>query len=157
MKNLVMVRHSKTEMAAETDMKRQLTEQGMADAVVLGRLFNDGGIKADLIISSNAARAKKTAQLIARGIKFNESSIVAEPLLYHCEPEEIVSFIKNCDDSVKSLIIVGHNPIILQAINLIGSERVARLQTSQAVKFQFGTESWQEIGPDTCIHMIKIF
>lgn len=157
MKDLLMIRHSKTEMMADSDMERELTEQGMASAVTLGRMFNESGISADMIVSSPAARAKKTAQLIARGIRYQESAIVTEDILYHATPEEIVSFVKHFDKDVKSLIIVGHNPIILKAINLLGNERVARLQTSHAVKFQFDTDSWEDVGPDTCKHMVKIF
>lgn len=157
MKNLLMIRHSKTEMMADSDMERELTEKGMADAVTLGRMFNESGISADMIVSSPAARAKKTAQLIARGIRYQENAVITEKLLYHAHPEEIISFIKHFDNSIKSLIIVGHNPIILEAINLLGTERVARLQTSHTVKFQFDTDSWENIGPDTCKHMVKIF
>ena len=157
MKDLLMIRHSKTEMVADSDMERELTEKGMADAVTLGRMFNESGISADIVVSSPAARAKKTAQLIARGLKYPESDVVTEQLLYHAAPEEIVSFIKNSDKNINSLIIVGHNPIILEAINILGNERVARLQTSHAVKFQFDTDSWENAGPATCKHMVKIF
>ena len=59
MKNLLMIRHSKTEMVANSDMERKLTEQGMASAVTLGRMFHESGITADMIVSSPAARAKK--------------------------------------------------------------------------------------------------
>jgi phosphohistidine phosphatase len=157
MKDLLMIRHSKTEMMADSDMERELTEKGMADSVILGRMFNESGITADIIVSSPAARAQKTAQLIARGIKYPENAIVTDKLLYHAAPEEIVSFIQHFDKDIKSLIIVGHNPIILEAINLLGNKRVARLKTSHAVKFQFDTDSWEDVCPDTCSHMVKIF
>ena len=152
-----MIRHSKTEMLANSDMERELTEKGMADAVTLGRMFNESGINADIIVSSPAARAKKTAQLIARGINYQESAVVTEQLLYHASPEEIVSFIKHFDKNINSLIIVGHNPILLEAINILGNERVARLKTSHAVKFQFDADTWEDIGSDNCKHMVKIF
>jgi phosphohistidine phosphatase len=157
MKSLLMIRHSKTEIIADSDMQRKLTEKGMADSVVLGRLLHESGVKADIIVSSPAARAKKTAALIARGIKYPEAAVVSEQLLYHAHPEEIVSFIRNFCNEVKSLIIVGHNPILLEAINMLGNERVARLKTSHAVKFMFDTDSWREVGTETCKHMVKIF
>jgi phosphohistidine phosphatase len=157
MKDLLMIRHSKTEMLANSDMERELTEKGMADAVTLGRMLNDSEITADILVSSPAARAQKTAKLIARGIKYPESAIVTEQLLYHAAPEEIVSFIQHFDKNINSLIIVGHNPIILEAINLLGSKRVARLKTSHAVKFQFDTDLWEDVGSETCKHMVKIF
>ena len=152
-----MIRHSKTEMTAGSDMERELTEKGMADAVTLGRLLHDGGVTADIIVSSPAARAEKTARLIARGIMYPESAVVSEQLLYHARPKEIVSYIQHFDSKIKSLIIVGHNPILLEAINLLGNARVARLKTSHTVKFQFDTDSWEDVGPDSCKHMVKIF
>ncbi len=157
MKNLLMVRHSKTEVLANSDMERELTEKGMADAVTLGRMLHESGISADIIVSSPAARAKKTAKLIARGIKYPENAIVSESLLYNAHPEDIVSFIQHFDKNIDSLIIVGHNPILLEAINLLSNKRVARLQTSHAVKFKFDTDSWENIGSAACKHMVKIF
>jgi len=157
MKDLLMIRHSKTEMLADSDMERELTEKGMADAVTLGRMFNESGIKADIIVCSPAVRAIKTAQLVARGLNYPENAIVTETLLYHAAPEEIVSFVQHFDKNIKSLIIVGHNPIILEAINILGNERVARLKTSHAVKFQFDTDLWEDVGSKTCKHMVKIF
>jgi len=157
MKDLLMIRHSKTEMMADSDMKRELTEQGMADAVTLGKMFHESGIKADIFVSSPAVRAKKTAKLIARGLNYPENSIISEELLYYAHPEEIVSFVRHFDKNIDSLIIVGHNPIILEAINILGNKRVARLKTSHAVKFQFDTDSWEDISPDNCKHMVKIF
>jgi len=142
---------------ADSDMERELTEKGMADSVTLGRMFHESGITADIIVCSPAARAKKTAQLIARGINYPESAVVTDKLLYHAAPEEIVSFVQHFDKNIKSLIIVGHNPIILEAINILGNTRVARLKTSHAVKFQFDTDSWEDVGADTCKHMVKIF
>ena len=157
MKDLLMIRHSKTEMMADSDMERELTEQGMADAVTLGRMFYESGITADIIVSSPAARANKTAKLIARGLNYPENAVVTEQLLYHAHPDEIVAFVRHFDKNINSLIIVGHNPIILEAINILGNKRVARLQTSHAVKFQFDADSWEDAGSDNCKHMVKIF
>ena len=156
MKTLLMIRHSKTEAAADSDILRELTDKGIADAMALGRTLHEHGITADVLVSSPAARAKKTAALIACGIKYPVNALVTERLLYHGHPEDIVSYIRHSDDRVKSLIIVGHNPILLEAINLLGSEHVARLQTSHAVKFSFDTDSWESIGPETCRHMVEI-
>ena len=139
-------------MLANSDMERELTEKGMADAATLGRMFNESGISADIIVSSPAVRAVKTAKLIACGINYPESAVVTERLLYHSCPEEIVSLIQHFDKNIKSLIVVGHNPILLEAINLLGNERVARLKTSHTVKFQFDTDSWKNAGPNTCKH-----
>lgn len=145
-----MIRHAQTEMMAKSDMTRQLTEQGVADASALGQMLNNDGFSADIIVSSSAARAKKTAELIARGIRYPENSIVTEKLLYHAHAEEVVSFIRNFDDKVKSLIIIGHNPIMLQAINMLGKRKISHLIAGHAVQFQFNTGSWKNIGVKNC-------
>lgn len=157
MKNLLLVRHAQAEMMARSDMARQLTKQGITDAETLGSLFHKNDISADIIVSSPAARAQKTAQLLAHGISYDENAVVTEKLLYHAHPEEIISFIRNFDNEVKSLIIVGHNPIILETINMLGTARVPYLHAGYAVKFQFDTGSWKKIGPDTCSNTVRFF
>jgi phosphohistidine phosphatase len=155
MKNLLMIRHSQTEMMAKSDMVRQLTKQGTVDAFNLGQKFHKDGISADIIVSSPAARAQKTAQLIARGIRYDENAIVTEKLLYHGHTEEIVSFIRNFGNTVESLIIVGHNPVMMQAINMLGNEKITHLIAGHAVKFQFDTDSWKDVGPETCSYLSR--
>lgn len=157
MKNLLIIRHARTEKIAKSDMARQLTEEGLADAAALGRRLHKKGIKADIIVSSPAVRAAMTAQLIAGGMNYPESAIVSEKFLYHTYPEELISFIRNFAEQVESLIIVGHNPVLLETVNLLGTEQMVKLRPGQAVRFQFKAASWKDIGPDTCKKMQEKF
>ncbi len=156
MKNLLMFRHAQTEIMAKSDMARQLTEKGTADAAAIGNMLHRIGVTADIIVSSPAARAKETARLIAHGIRYNENALVTEKLIYNAHAEDLVSFIRNFDDTVQSLIIVGHNPTMMQAINILGSKRIAHLYAGHGVKFQFNTASWENIGIDTCSYQSRL-
>jgi phosphohistidine phosphatase len=138
-------------------MARRLTEEGISDAAALGHRLHKKGIKADIIISSPAVRAETTAQLVAAAINYPENAIVSEKFLYHTYPEEIVAFIRNFDDEVKSLFIVGHNPVLFETVNLLGTEEIDKLRPGQAVKFQFDVASWKDISPDTCKKMKEKF
>lgn len=157
MKNLLIIRHARAEMVAKSDMARRLSEEGMADAAALGCKLHEAGITADIIVSSPAVRAETTARLIARGINYPENAIVSEKFLYHAHPEEIISFIRHLDDQVGSLIIVGHNPALLETVNLLGTERVVVFRPAQAAKFEFDVASWEDTGTGICKSMLEIF
>jgi phosphohistidine phosphatase len=156
MKNLLLMRHAHTEKFAKTDIQRKLTEQGRAEAKVFGQKLNTHGVDWNLVFCSPAERAQETAQLMAHNIEFPENLIVTEPMLYHAGAMEIVSFIQNLDDDLESVIIIGHNPVMLEIINLLGKERTGQLKPCHAVKFRFAVDNWENIGFGTCADMMLI-
>lgn len=156
MKNLLLMRHAHTEKIAKTDIKRKLTEQGRAEAKVFGQKLNTHGVEWSLVFCSSAVRAQETAQLLAHNIEYPENSIITEPMLYHADAMEIISFIQNLDDDLESVIIIGHNPVMLETINLLGNDKLGQLKPCHAVKFRFAVDNWENIGPGTNVAMMSI-
>ncbi|MFA6715987.1 MAG: histidine phosphatase family protein, partial [Victivallaceae bacterium] len=154
---LLIIRHARAEIIAKSDRVRKLSEEGQAAAIALGCKLHEAGISADMIVSSPAVRAETTAQLIARGINYSKNAIVSEEFLYHAHPEEIISFIRNLDDKVESLLIVGHNPALFETVNLLGPEQVVVFRPGQALRFQFDVASWKGVDRETCKSMMEIF
>jgi phosphohistidine phosphatase len=68
MKTILLLRHAKSswEDPDLPDYDRPLNKRGKNDAPRMGKLLKDKDIIPDLIISSTAARAKKTAELVAK-------------------------------------------------------------------------------------------
>ena len=62
MKSLFLLRHAKTERDSPSgrDFDRQLTNRGRGDAARLGKELRKESFKADLILSSPAARASSS-------------------------------------------------------------------------------------------------
>ncbi|MDD5727980.1 MAG: histidine phosphatase family protein [Victivallales bacterium] len=156
MKNLLLLRHAHTERTARSDMQRVLTGDGRAEVDVFGKILNSRGIDWDLLVCSPAARAVETAELLARGIEYPESAIINERLLYYAGAEEIAAFIRHLDDGLESVIIIGHNPVLLELVNMLGVKTVSVLKPCHAVKFRFGVDTWEDIAPGNCVNMFYL-
>jgi phosphohistidine phosphatase len=72
MKTLLIMRHAKSSWKDPDlpDHDRPLNKRGKHDAPSMGKLLKDEDLIPDLIISSTAARAKKTAELVAKACKY---------------------------------------------------------------------------------------
>ena len=66
MKTLLLLRHAKSSWKDDTltDHQRPLNKRGLATAPMMGQYLAEHGLLPDRIISSTAARAKHTAELI---------------------------------------------------------------------------------------------
>ena len=68
MKTLLLLRHAKSsrEDPSLQDFDRPLNERGKKDAPLIGKYARKQKIKADLVISSPAERARQTAELFLK-------------------------------------------------------------------------------------------
>ena len=62
------------------DHDRPLNKRGRHDAPLMGKLLKDEDLKPDLIVSSPATRAKKTAELIAKQCKYKGEIVINQSL-----------------------------------------------------------------------------
>ncbi len=78
MKTLYLVRHAKSSWSnpALSDFDRGLNKRGKRNAPVMGKRMVVDGVKPDLIVSSPAKRALKTARIIAKEIGYPRKNIV---------------------------------------------------------------------------------
>jgi phosphohistidine phosphatase len=67
MLQLVLMRHAKSDwdVAYVSDHDRPLAERGVRSAVIMGRLLTSSDQVPDLIVTSSAVRATRTAELAA--------------------------------------------------------------------------------------------
>src|SRR5919106_1216821 len=65
MKTLLVMRHAKSDWNADygRDHERPLNERGIGSARLMGKVLSDKGQAPDLVITSTALRAQKTAAL----------------------------------------------------------------------------------------------
>ena len=72
MKTLLLLRHAKSSWSDPTlpDHDRPLNKRGIHDAPRMGKLLRHEHLMPDLILSSTAVRAKKTAELVAKACKY---------------------------------------------------------------------------------------
>jgi phosphohistidine phosphatase len=121
MKSLLILRHAKSRPKDPnlSDHDRPLDELGKDDALIMGKLIRDKkDLVPDFIISSNALRAKTTAELVAKGCKY-EGDIVLNHSLYEAKPKDYMNILETLSDRYTHVLLVGHNPTIEEAIEML--------------------------------------
>jgi phosphohistidine phosphatase len=115
-KLLLLVRHAMTEHGANTtmlhDIDRELISSGIIEAARMGKFIAEKGYKADLIVSSAANRAKDTAKIFAEQQQYLAENIQIDEKIYGGGARSYLEFISKIDESVKTVMIIGHNPDI---------------------------------------------
>ena len=147
MKKLYLVRHAKASqnLAGVTDFDRPLIEKGIIRTQKVIRFLNERQVKIDLMISSPAKRALKTAILIAEGIGYPEEKIRLERKFYDGYYERILNVIYAVPNNIDSLMIFGHNPSITHLSNLFLHPGIEPLPTTGTACILFDTGKWESI------------
>lgn len=149
MKTLFLIRHAKSSWDDMTlgDKDRPLNDRGKRDAPRVGKQLSKRGVKPDLILSSPAARALATAEIIAKALDYKRSAIVVNDRLYAVDADELLDVIRQLDDRAHCVMLVGHNPELTELANRLSS-KVTQLPTCAVAEFTFDSKSWKRIGKD---------
>jgi phosphohistidine phosphatase len=136
MKTLLIVRHAKSswDPAVTNDFDRTLNERGKGDAPEMAGKIKREGIIPDLLISSPAKRAHKTAKLFA-GV-FNN--------LYEPRMDAFQDAVNRIPDTVNVAALFSHNPGITDFANSLTSAQVDDMPTCAVFAVQFEAESWKQ-------------
>jgi len=88
MKTLLILRHAKSSWKDEAlpDHDRPLNKRGKEDAPRMGKLLHDEDLVPELILSSDARRARSTTELVVEESHF-EGEVIYSRDLYAAEPE----------------------------------------------------------------------
>ena len=147
MKSIIIFRHGSANTAAryERDYDRTLTPRGIKDAEKMGRYLLEKNIKPDLVLSSSAIRAKKTAETAHTAGNW-KSKFFLEPKIYGGSPYFLLDLIKQQDDNCNSICLVGHEPnfssFIIKAIN---ASTYINFSTATMAKIDFDIKDWSRI------------
>ena len=127
------------------DIDRPLNKRGKKDAPEMGRRLAAQEIMPDMILSSPARRARKTAGQLARALGFYKKNIIIHEEIYGASVDELLKIIQGLDEDISSVIIVGHNPETTVMANVLGGLDIDNVPTCGVVAYDFTVSSWQEI------------
>jgi phosphohistidine phosphatase len=142
MKTLLVLRHAKSSWKHEglADHDRPLNKRGQRDAPRVGEVIASYGLVPELVFSSSARRAWKTAEAAAQAMEF-EGDIAVDRRLYLASPLELIEFVREIAEPSASAMIVGHNPGLEEfAATLIGS--ITPMPTSALLVLGFDVPTW---------------
>ncbi|MGK7393947.1 MAG: SixA phosphatase family protein [Candidatus Cyclobacteriaceae bacterium M3_2C_046] len=145
MKTLYLIRHAKSSWDYDLeDFDRPLNHRGRNDAPLMGRILSKREIKPDLILSSPALRAIKTAVIIATEIQY-EGSIEARPEMYHANSAVLWQLIRDLPESVQSVMVFGHNPGFTDLANVLTTGQVDNIPTCGVFAVKWEVTKWKEL------------
>ena len=110
MRQLLLLRHAKSSWddASQPDHARPLNARGRAAAAAMRTTLRSLGLVPDVVLVSSARRTLQTLDALA---PWDETPII-EPMdqLYLATPAQILRIAARVSETVRSLMIVGHNP-----------------------------------------------
>lgn len=128
-RTLVVMRHAKAEQDGATDFERRLAERGERDARAAGAWLAAQGIAPDLALVSAAVRTHQTWEAVAQGAGWDAEVATYDESLYAAGPESALDVVREVEESVRALVVVGHNPTMAYLAQLLddgdGDERAS--------------------------------
>ena len=131
-KTLYIARHAKSSWddMSLSDFERPLNKRGKRDAPFMANLLKEKGIKLDLILSSPAKRAKKTAkyyhEALGGKLQFDER-------IYEASLMSLIYLVQEALEKVDSVMIVGHNPGLTVLNDRLSNKSIYNLPTAAVV------------------------
>ena len=126
---IYLVRHAIAEERRpdhEDDSLRPLTEKGRNKMQKIAGALRELGVDPDLIVSSPYVRARQTASVLAKALKYKEEIVYSDSLLPMGKPDDMIGEV-NEKYSVDELMLVGHEPSLstLASVLLAGNPDVS--------------------------------
>ena len=145
MKTLLVLRHAKSSWndPALDDHERPLNKRGRRDAPRMGELVREHGLIPDVVISSDAVRARLTAEAVAEAARY-AGEILLDPHLYVACPADILSLLPKVRENPKTVMIVGHNPGLEELVEQLTGER-QDLPTAALAQIDLPIEQWRDL------------
>ena len=148
MKRLTLLRHAKSSWKepSGSDVDRPLNRRGKRDAPDMGRRLAKARFLTDAVITSPARRARKTARLVASEIGFADGDIMTEERIYEADVGDLVGIVREFDETLSRVLLVGHNPGFTDLANRLSGERIPNVPTCGVVVIEFPVRSWKDVG-----------
>ncbi len=145
MKTLLVLRHAKSSWndSALDDHERPLNERGLRDAPRMGALLREHGLRPDVVLSSDAVRARLTAEAVAEAARY-AGEVLLDPRLYMACPADILSLLPTVRENAETVMIVGHNPGLEQLVEQLTGER-EDLPTAALAQIELPIDLWRDL------------
>jgi phosphohistidine phosphatase len=153
-KRLLILRHAKSSWANSSisDWQRPLNDRGLRDAPRAGAWLRDHSLVPDVIVTSDAVRARTTAEAVANASGY-ERDLVVDPSLYHAKPEDVLEVLKGVQEDADTVLVVGHNPGLEDLVQQLTGVHHG-LPTTALVYVTMPVNRWSEVDSATVASIV---
>lgn len=157
MKNLLIMRHAKSswEFTNLSDHDRPLNDRGKRDAPRMGKVLLKERLIPQLIISSSAARARSTAEKVAKMSRYN-GEISIDSSLYRAGSSAYMNALRRLTNQTDTVLIVGHNPDVEHLVEIL-TGNVMTIPTCGLAYVKLSIERWLDLKDDKKGELAKIW
>lgn len=159
MLRLTLLRHAKSSWDDPDlpDHDRQLTKRGTRAATRIGRYIAEHLLTPDLILCSDAIRARATLALVLSMLDQPAPRTMILADLYLADPDGILSTIRDHAGALSHILVIGHNPgLQALALSLPSSSKgnnlaqlTIKYPTAALAHFAFEETTWADVRPAT--------
>ncbi len=159
MKRLTIIRHGKSSWTSPTedDFARPLNSRGVRDCERMPGLISASIPCPEILLSSDANRAKMTTEVIAKNYQIALEDIQYNHGLYLASLETILECLDIQNNSIDHIMLVGHNPGLTDLYEFLCPDTADDLPTFAVVDLNINVDDWGKIDPQnaTLEHFLK--
>jgi phosphohistidine phosphatase len=122
---LLIMRHAKSDRSdhAASDFDRTLTDRGKRDAKKMGAWLKKKKIIPEMIVSSPASRAERTALIVSRETGFDPDAIIRDKRIYDASLDDLLKVIAAHVQETGCLLLIGHNPGLEELLDYLSGDQ----------------------------------
>lgn len=149
MKTLLLLRHAKSSSTDGkfADFDRPLSDRGRKDAGLIGRYIKPQTMQLDFVLSSPAARARETAELVLEAAELRIEARYDERI-YEATPPALLAVVSEVDDDRKTILLVGHNPGMEELLGLL-TGHPEHMSPAALARIEVEVEKWKALAENT--------
>ena len=113
----------------------------------MGELVRECGLIPDVVISSDAVRARLTAEAVVEAARYT-GEILVDQRLYLAGPADILSLLRTVEEKAETVMIVGHNPGLEELVAQLTAEP-QDLPTAALAQIVLPIDQWRDLTVST--------
>jgi len=146
-RTLFLVRHAKSSWDDPdlADHDRPLNKRGKRDAAAMAQRVSHRPGRPELIVTSPATRARRTAEAMAATLGVEPESLVVDPRAYDATVRSLLEVIRSLDDRFARVMLVGHHPGLSDTINALTDANIEKMPTCSVAEVRVEVSSWADV------------
>jgi phosphohistidine phosphatase len=108
-RQLILLRHAKSDWPDVPDRERPLAKRGRRDAPRIGRWLHEHDYQPDVVVCSVARRARQTWDLVAPELG-GSPAVRFEPRAYAASALNLLYLAQELPSRYQTALLIGHNP-----------------------------------------------
>jgi phosphohistidine phosphatase len=156
MKTLLLMRHAKSswEDPKLADHERPLSKRGQKDAPLMGEMLLEKELLPQKILASSAVRAHETVEGLVKTSQYSGETEYNDAL-YLAEPETYLAALHSLPDSIERVMVVGHNPGLVQLLQKL-SRQIESVGAGSIAHLILPIQSWSELTNESKGELVEL-